>query len=85
MRRIRRAPVSTPIFLADDLDVSAGFYERLGFRLDRLEPRYAIVVASGNEVLHLLVDRPWGMREFRVDDPSGNTRRVGTNLVTRGR
>ena len=27
-----------------------------------------------------LGDRPWGMREFRVEDPSGNTLRVGQNL-----
>ncbi len=25
-------------------------------------------------------DRTWGMREFEVRDPSGNTLRVGTNL-----
>ena len=25
-------------------------------------------------------DRPWGMREFGVTDPSGNTLRIGTNL-----
>ena len=25
-------------------------------------------------------DRPWGMREFSVADPSGNTVRVGANL-----
>lgn len=24
-------------------------------------------------------DRPWGMREFNVSDPSGNTLRIGTN------
>ncbi len=27
-----------------------------------------------------VVDQPWGMREFSIDDPSGNTLRVGTNL-----
>ena len=25
-------------------------------------------------------DRPWGMREFSLEDPSGNTLRVGMNL-----
>ena len=27
-----------------------------------------------------LADRPWGMREFQIQDPWGTTIRVGTNL-----
>ena len=27
-----------------------------------------------------IADRPWGMREFSVTDPSGNTLRIGNNV-----
>ena len=30
--------------------------------------------------LHPISDRPWGMREFSVVDPSGNLIRIGTRL-----
>ncbi len=36
---------------------------------------FASVVETGE-----LADRPWGMREFELRDPSGNLLRVGANL-----
>ena len=111
-------PISTPILAVQDVQAAVTFYERLGFTVDRFNPKYAIVSVEGHEVFHLevsdiveaslnpgaaylnvsnadelrakwlqagapvgdIANRPWGMREFTVDDPSGNTLRVGTNL-----
>ena len=44
--------------------------------VDRYHRRWADAGASVTEVQ----DREWGMREFSVQDPSGNVIRVGTNL-----
>ena len=35
--------------------------------------------ARASSLLTQIEDRPWGMREFSVTDPSGNTLRIGTN------
>ncbi|MEM9607997.1 MAG: VOC family protein [Actinomycetota bacterium] len=35
---------------------------------------------DGTPGVEALLDQPWGMREFRVTDPSGNLLRVGQNL-----
>jgi len=37
-------------------------------------------LVSRGIVAALPVDEPWGVREFRFDDPSGNTLRIGRGL-----
>ena len=44
--------------------------------VDGYHRKWAAAGASVTEV----EDREWGMREFSVEDPSGNVMRVGTNL-----
>jgi hypothetical protein len=111
-------PTVKPVLPVHDMGDGDGFYERLGFDVERFDSNYSIVGHSGHELFHLQVsddfdrhsnptsmylhvsdaerwhtnwqdagvsvgeiaDREWGMREFSMTDPSGNTLRVGNNL-----
>ena len=111
-------PIVQPVLPVDDIGAGVGFYEHLGFDVDRFDSNYSIVGHSGHELFHLQVNldldrdsnptsmylrvsdadrwherwkgagvsvgeianRDWGMREFSLTDPAGNTLRVGTNL-----
>ena len=41
---------------------------------------HARVVAAGLNITSV-EDRPWGMHEFTLTDPSGNNIRVGRNVI----
>lgn len=61
--------------LFSDLDVTrnrAGCY----IHLPDIDERYAECVDAGLPVAEIR-DEPWGMREFRLTDPSGNVLRIG--------
>ncbi|WP_420453428.1 bleomycin resistance protein [Ilumatobacter sp.] len=64
--------------LVEGLDPVAN--EAVGYLHVRdVAPWHAAWVAAGVEVGDV-EDLPWSMREFVVDDPSGNRLRVGANL-----
>lgn len=60
----------------DDLDPgtnrAAGYWHVLD--VGHWHDRFAAAETRGD-----IVDEPWGMREFRITDPSGNLLRVGEN------
>jgi len=58
---------------------SAGAYVHVD---DADEWHVALTAAAGGDdsAIGGVVDQPWGMREFAVTDPSGNTVRFGRNL-----
>ena len=62
---------------APDLDPAsnhaAGYWHVLD--VDHWHERFAAAESARGEI----VSQPWGMREFRLTDPSGNLLRVGEN------
>ena len=53
----------------------------LYFHLDGVEGYYRACLARGAEPTFELAERPWGMRDFRVVDPSGNRLGFGEPLA----
>lgn len=71
-----------------DLDLIAGLKPENNHAgcyiiLDEVDCWHARLVSSGLDVT-ALQDMPWGMREFRLTDPSGNNIRIGRSSTSDG-
>ncbi|WP_142850135.1 VOC family protein [Telmatospirillum sp. J64-1] len=49
-------------------------------RVNDVTALYYEVLASGLTSVGRLEDKPWGMREFHISDPSGNLLRIGQQI-----
>jgi uncharacterized glyoxalase superfamily protein PhnB len=54
---------------------------RLYFETQRVDALFARVSRAGGKIIAPLETRPYGMKDFRVDDPSGNQLSFGEPLV----
>lgn len=50
------------------------------FFLHGLKEYYDLVKNTGAQITHKIMDQPWGMREFEVSDPDGNSIVFGEHL-----
>jgi len=53
---------------------------QLYFETQRVDALFARVSQAGGNIIAPLATRPYGMRDFRVDDPSGNQLSFGEPL-----
>jgi catechol 2,3-dioxygenase-like lactoylglutathione lyase family enzyme len=56
--------------------VTRGSFQAAIFKTDDLEGTFDRVKASGADILEEPTDRPWGVRDCAVRDPSGNLVRI---------
>ena len=75
-----RGPVELHFWACDDRSIaeSSGCYIRLNDGVDAL---YRDFEEAGVESLGPLENKPWGMREFHLIDPSGNLIRIGQPVL----
>jgi uncharacterized glyoxalase superfamily protein PhnB len=85
---------SSPDFGAVWLDRVEIFFARtstaapaacLCVRVDDADALAALVRERGASIVEELEDKPWGMREFTVEDPSGHRLRIGHAIPGRSR
>ncbi|MFC1402189.1 MULTISPECIES: VOC family protein [Streptacidiphilus] len=63
------APAAQISVMAEDL--TAPVAPDLSIEVDDVDAAYAVVRASGAEIVHPLQDEEWGVRRFFVRDPNG--------------
>lgn len=63
------APAAQISVMAEDL--TAPVAPDLSIEVDDVDAAYAVVRASGAEIVHPLQDEEWGVRHFFVRDPNG--------------
>lgn len=77
---VRRDEVELHFFWHPTIDPAqndAGCY----LRLDDVQSLYEEYWSTGIPGLHALEDKPWGMREFALIDPSGCLLRIGQAIA----
>ncbi len=54
-------------------------------RVDDADALHDACRERGAKIVDALADRPWGMREFTLEDPNGHRFRIGHAIELRGR
>jgi len=83
---LRRGDLSMHFFLFEDISPDQN-YAQCYWRVNDVDGLYAEFHAtglskSGTPRLQPVEDKPWGMREFSVTDPSGNLVRIGRQIAS---